>query len=251
MYVRLAFAVAAHIEPDILIVDEVLAVGDAEFQRRCIGKMEEVTSSGRTVIFVSHDMSSIKRLCTRAIYLSNGKVEFDGSPDEAVEHYLKLKEDQKVVSREGSEDIQLQKLNFYNESLQVIDSFSTGDQVYIEYEGVAQRDCKDVSIAICFNNKNNTRVTSVWSSFINKKFDLSKGSFKIQFHLPSIRLIAGEYEIISYVESNGIALERIDNLKRIQVHFGTDNTFVMEPKVQHGLYLEEFEAKLIENPIKV
>ena len=88
MHVRLAFAVAAHLDPDILIVDEVLAVGDAEFQRKAIGKMKEVSAGGdRTVLFVSHNMASIKNLCDRAILLENGMVSFDGSVDKAIELY--------------------------------------------------------------------------------------------------------------------------------------------------------------------
>src|ERR1700685_3890330 len=77
MYVRLAFAVAAHLEPEILIVDEVLAVGDAEFQKKCLGKMEDVSRGGRTVLFVSHNMAAVERLCTRGILLQQGTVRMD------------------------------------------------------------------------------------------------------------------------------------------------------------------------------
>jgi lipopolysaccharide transport system ATP-binding protein len=88
MYVRLAFAVAAHLEPEILVVDEVLAVGDAEFQRKCLGKMRDVGSHGRTVLFVSHNMAAIQSLCQRAIVLSKGACAFDGPASAAVDHYL-------------------------------------------------------------------------------------------------------------------------------------------------------------------
>lgn len=89
MYVRLAFSVAAHMEPDILIIDEVLAVGDAEFQKKCLGKMEEVTKKdGRTILFVSHNMSAVKQLCTRAIFMENGKIKMDGPTDKVVDEYL-------------------------------------------------------------------------------------------------------------------------------------------------------------------
>jgi lipopolysaccharide transport system ATP-binding protein len=89
MYVRLGFSIAAHLEPDVLIVDEVLAVGDADFQRRSLGKMEEVTREhGRTVLFVSHAMSAVQSLCTRAIVLDAGRLALDGSPREAVQRYL-------------------------------------------------------------------------------------------------------------------------------------------------------------------
>ncbi|TWT33782.1 Teichoic acids export ATP-binding protein TagH [Posidoniimonas corsicana] len=87
MQVRLAFAVAANLEPEILIIDEVLAVGDAEFQKRCLGKMQDVARSGRTVLFVSHNMASVLNLCSRALVMHNGSLSFDGRPDEAIESH--------------------------------------------------------------------------------------------------------------------------------------------------------------------
>ena len=88
MYVRLAFAVAAHLEPEIMLIDEVLAVGDAEFQKKCLGKIGEVARSGRTIVFVSHNLTSIQSLCQRAIYLRGGKVAADGPPRAVVAQYL-------------------------------------------------------------------------------------------------------------------------------------------------------------------
>lgn len=88
MYLRLAFAVAAHLQPEILIVDEVLAVGDADFQKKCIGKMEGVADQGRTIFFVSHNMQAITRLCKRVIYLEDGQLRLDGSPHDVVKGYL-------------------------------------------------------------------------------------------------------------------------------------------------------------------
>ena len=89
MFVRLAFAVAAHLEPDILIVDEVLAVGDAEFQKKAIGKMQNISNEGgRTVLFVSHNMSSIKALCSRVVLIEKGSVAADGNPGEIIDRYL-------------------------------------------------------------------------------------------------------------------------------------------------------------------
>lgn len=88
MYVRLAFGVAAHLEPEILIVDEVLAVGDAEFQKKCLGKMKDVSGEGRTVLFVSHNMGAVKELCTRALYLKNGEVHKIGETNEIIKDYM-------------------------------------------------------------------------------------------------------------------------------------------------------------------
>jgi lipopolysaccharide transport system ATP-binding protein len=87
MYVRLAFSVAAHLESEILLVDEVLAVGDISFQRKCLGKMEDIGSSGRTIVFVSHNMAAIENLCSKALVLREGRVDFHGNVSEAIQHY--------------------------------------------------------------------------------------------------------------------------------------------------------------------
>jgi lipopolysaccharide transport system ATP-binding protein len=93
MYLRLAFAVAAHLRPEILFVDEVLAVGDAQFQRKCLGKMEDVAAEGRTVVFVSHNMTAITQLCSRVIMLTDGQLVRDGKPNEIITDYLTLASD--------------------------------------------------------------------------------------------------------------------------------------------------------------
>jgi ABC-2 type transport system ATP-binding protein/lipopolysaccharide transport system ATP-binding protein len=88
MGLRLGFSVAAHLDPDVLVVDEILAVGDAEFQRKCLGRMEEAEHEGRTVVFVSHDLDALAKLCTRAIWLESGQIRQTGRPDDVVRHYL-------------------------------------------------------------------------------------------------------------------------------------------------------------------
>ncbi len=98
MYMRLAFSVAAHLDPEILLVDEVLAVGDAEFQKKCLNKMNEVSQHGRTILFVSHNMSAIQRLCSRAIVLEGGKVGFAGQASEAINRYLQRDQDGALIA---------------------------------------------------------------------------------------------------------------------------------------------------------
>src|SRR5205085_6188496 len=93
MYVRLAFAVAAHLEPEILVVDEVLAVGDAQFQKKCIGKMKQVGTQGRTVLFVSHNMTAVKSLCQRGVLLKKGGLELVGPVEDVVNGYLQIAAD--------------------------------------------------------------------------------------------------------------------------------------------------------------
>ena len=99
MYVRLAFAVAAHLEPEILVVDEVLAVGDMAFQKKCLGKMGDVAKEGRTVLFVSHNMPAVKTLCGRALLLEGGRLALDGAVDHIVDTYLRAGTDE--IARTG------------------------------------------------------------------------------------------------------------------------------------------------------
>jgi len=141
MYVRLAFAVAAHLDPEILIVDEVLAVGDAEFQKKCLGKMGDVAGEGRTVLFVSHNMQAIQNLCDRAIVLSEGKEVFDGSPSDAMFHYLKTTTTTKTQSTwqfedaPGNEYINLLKVSIRNvNSNGNNDLFTINDDLMVEIE---------------------------------------------------------------------------------------------------------------------
>jgi lipopolysaccharide transport system ATP-binding protein len=98
MYVRLAFAVAAHLEPEILIIDEVLAVGDAEFQKKCLGKMKDVSGQGRTVLFVSHNMVAVKTLCTKGVLLVNGSLHYAGLSDDTVSEYLRINSNNSAIT---------------------------------------------------------------------------------------------------------------------------------------------------------
>jgi lipopolysaccharide transport system ATP-binding protein len=138
MYVRLAFAVAAHLEPEILVVDEVLAVGDAEFQKKCLGKMGEVTDAGRTVLFVSHNMAAIENLCRTGIVLNQGKVSFIGSQSEAISEYQRrssLKSgtlgDRK--DRHGSGEIRVTGIEFRDLEGRAIDSITSGQDFDIVF----------------------------------------------------------------------------------------------------------------------
>lgn len=107
MYLRLAFSVAAHLRPEVLLVDEVLAVGDAAFQRKCLGKMEEVAHQGRTVLFVSHNMSAVQELCHRAILLDRGQIAFEGKPGAAVAEYFRRVETEPVIAAHASAQLSL------------------------------------------------------------------------------------------------------------------------------------------------
>jgi lipopolysaccharide transport system ATP-binding protein len=136
MYMRLAFAVAAHLEPEILIVDEVLAVGDIAFQRKCLSKMRDVSRSGRTVLFVSHDMSAITRICSRAIALSKGEIIAEGETSEVVREYLSaswgLAAERVFQQMPASEFVRLKKVRIVNENGETSGTFDIRKKIGIE-----------------------------------------------------------------------------------------------------------------------
>jgi lipopolysaccharide transport system ATP-binding protein len=132
MQLRLAFSVAAFLEPEILVIDEVLAVGDAEFQKKCLGKMEDVSKSGRTILFVSHDLAAVEKLCLKTILLKGGKISMIAETGKVINHYLhsKLKP---AVTRELSKDVRLVAFQFGEE--RVVSNDLTSFNIALEYVG--------------------------------------------------------------------------------------------------------------------
>jgi lipopolysaccharide transport system ATP-binding protein len=140
MYVRLAFAVAAHLEPEILIVDEVLAVGDAAFQKKCLGKMGTFAQSGRTVLFVSHNMEAVRSLCQRGIWMKSGRLHRDGHVNEVVDAYFDDPSDQRSLCCENPEyGLVIQKVVLRNRRGQECLQFRPGDDLVVEISYGAQR----------------------------------------------------------------------------------------------------------------
>lgn len=137
MYVRLAFAVAAHLEPEILIIDEVLAVGDAEFQKKCLGKMDEVAKAGRTVLFVSHNMAAIKKLCNTGILLSENKLKYRGKIEDTIEQYLNSATNSTYYQANNKniklKDIYFNRIEVSNESGVVMNEFTCEDKIRINF----------------------------------------------------------------------------------------------------------------------
>jgi len=142
MYVRLAFAVAAHLEPEILIVDEVLAVGDAAFQKKCLGKMSETAQEGRTVLFVSHNMHTIQELCNRVILLKDGKVSIDGTTSEVIKQYLQpgmtgAGESDLIGgfrSRKSPGKLRAKAIRIYNKKNEICSTYEINDSLTIELD---------------------------------------------------------------------------------------------------------------------
>ena len=139
MYLRLGFAVAAHLNPDVLLVDEVLAVGDASFQKKCLSAMDDMRGGGRTVIFVSHNLAAVENLCSRAIWLDNGQVRMDGKPRDVISTYLSATSEASslvadlttVHNRRGNGDIRFTKLEFLSPDAAPLKFLCSGDPVVL------------------------------------------------------------------------------------------------------------------------
>lgn len=203
MTVRLAFAVAAFLEPEILVVDEVLAVGDAEFQRKAIGKMQAISKGeGRTVLFVSHNMAAVKSLCTKAIVLEHGKVVFEGEVLAAIEKYLSHKKNISNVNinerkdRIGRGRIKISGVTILN-NLKVM----TGAilSVQIEYNNVEEEiEINEFGMSIW--NAREDKIISISSTFKNQLKDISNKG-KVICEMPNLPLVKGSYVINCFVSS--------------------------------------------------
>lgn len=164
MYVRLAFAVAAHLDNDILIVDEVLAVGDAAFQEKCIGKISTAQSQGKTVLFVSHNIGQIAALCNKGLYLEKGQVKYDGDIHTAIDYYLnKNKDEQKseVSFDEKKSEFQIRKISIHNQAGERDTKFKHNETYQIRVSVRAKKAINDVVLSILLNDATGKRVVSL------------------------------------------------------------------------------------------
>jgi lipopolysaccharide transport system ATP-binding protein len=201
MYVRLAFAVAAHLEPEILIVDEVLAVGDAEFQKKCLGKMNDVSRrEGRTILFVSHNMAAMGELVTRAVVLNSGSIGLQGTPSEAIARYLaRSRPDTVYVSPySGSYN------KPYIARIEVITSHPGGVHTFTEPLEVKFWIRHDTPLSRgCFSfrimNQYQTPIVHAWALYPNIIFGGRPGESILTCRFPKIRLNVGRYSISAYL----------------------------------------------------
>ncbi|ADQ79292.1 ABC transporter related protein [Paludibacter propionicigenes WB4] len=208
MTVRLGFAIAAHLEPEILVVDEVLAVGDAEFQKKAIGKMQDVSKGeGRTVLFVSHNLHAVANLCQTGIVLKNGYIYYNGSASDAISVYNSDKENlmskKLKVYKEGKK-VWFVNLDITNKTDKVLQTYSSA-LFSVEIESL--EDINDVYLGIGINNINDIRVFTLFSKFLNKKYNLKKGINKIVCSVDSLQLKPGEYLIELFIGTEYITLD--------------------------------------------
>ncbi len=200
MYVRLAFAVAAHLESEILIVDEVLAVGDAEFQKKCLGKMGDVSKGeGRTILFVSHNMAAIQKLCNQGILLEKGKISTSGKIDSVIETYCQNDNDSFEIIPNNHNEIFLKNLKSYSTDSNT--SVVTGKNAIFEFIIESKINASNVVLGFGFNDNLQNRIATPFSLHIEKKYEIKIGENKIICEIPNFPIKPGVYSIEIYIGS--------------------------------------------------
>ncbi|MCH7535645.1 MAG: ABC transporter ATP-binding protein [Bacteroidetes bacterium] len=221
MMVRLGFAVAAHLEPDILVVDEVLAVGDAEFQKKCIGKMKDVAGEGRTVLFVSHNMASVKSLCNTGIMMEEGSISFAGTASEAVDRYL-VGNTHTVVTetipmdhpnRFSSGEAFFKKIRLLNTEKLAKNVFYFREPILIETEIEVVETIKDAIFVFILTNPEGLPVMFKDTARENPEGQyLEVGMYKVDMEI-NLDLLPGEYVVqISVCHENGNTIDGLMSL---------------------------------------
>jgi len=230
MYVRLAFAVAAYLEPEILIVDEVLAVGDAEFQSKCLGKMKDVSrNEGRTVLFVSHNMAAIQNLCTRGIYMDKGRTIAIGNVEELTIQYLQSSKLSNSTSlsertdRSGNLAIKFTNVFFENDRGQRLSSLITGQTVkfVLLFEKLIKDTLRNVIIALGIDDAYGNRITNLNNEVTDQIFQTVGNSVhSIEILINNFPLMPGKYAVTIFSSANGEVCDWVQNAFGFEVVSG-------------------------------
>jgi lipopolysaccharide transport system ATP-binding protein len=195
MYVRLAFAVAAHMEPEILIVDEVLAVGDVLFQKKCMGKMEEVGKEGSTVLFVSHNMEAISSLTTSCIVLSKGERIFHGPTDLSIKEYLRFNEKKDLIYTGQPSPVvpKITRVELHTSEASNVQKNRQPMDVYIQISSPVKLENPAISFHVI--DLHHRSVAHLWAINSEIPFGRSPGEIKLSCQIPKVRLYMGQYTL--------------------------------------------------------
>ena len=240
MHVRLAFGVAAHLEPDILVVDEVLAVGDIEFQKKCVGKMQDIAGGGRTVLFVSHSMTAISSLCSRVILLEQGKILFDGDVSAGIARYMANVTQAPTVDlsdvkvRRGPGQYgRIDWLSVYDKAGQPRDTFAMGATMVVRLGIQCIQRITLPEIGIALTNQMGLTLHLFVSTWEGLDGDLSEGRHTFEVEIPQLFLYPGRYILTPWLKRQGTAVDdQVDNVLMIEV-IGADIT-------GYGPYFERY-----------
>jgi lipopolysaccharide transport system ATP-binding protein len=257
MYVRLAFAVAAHLEPEILVVDEVLAFGDAEFQKKCLGKMGEVARAGRTVLLVSHQMTAVDHLCDTGMLLIAGKVARRGDVSEVLHQYLSSAEKLSTqqfsdrADRQGNGAVRFVDFTMKNAQGQAIQSAACGTTVSFDFHLSASGDrpLKNVRMAMGVDNELGQRLLVLSTHLAGTDIlELSPSAQRMAIKVPRLALAPGRYGFTLFSSVNGEIADWIKNAGNFDVEGGDFYGNGQVPQHGQGQLLMEHEIAIHTDP---
>jgi lipopolysaccharide transport system ATP-binding protein len=241
MYIRLAFAVAAHLEPEILVVDEVLAVGDVQFQRKCLGKMEDVSrNDGRTLLFVSHDMNAIRTLCNSVVYLQAGQVRGIGAPAEQIDHYLHASHRSVALNLQEPiplcDTLYLQQLDFSPNPV------ISGEAAEFEISLTALKPTVINELKLLIYSMSSTRVAIVDLRQASGMYRLDRNNpLRLTGTIHSLPLVEGDYSIGMYINSPDSNRDVLD-LMKLTIHAAANHRGIVPyPARYRGLVELDFD----------
>ena len=243
MYVRLAFAIAAHLEPDILILDEVLAVGDATFQRKCIDRMTELARAGHTILFVTHNMQLVPRLCDRAVHLSKGTVLEIGPSDVVTQHYLdRILEDSRggdlrSKPRTGDGRARFVRAEAYDGHDEPVSAHLSGEDLTIRMEIETQQTLPGVSVRVALQTLHGTRIVTGWTQEVGLALTLTPGTHKLNVKFPAVAIRPGQTFLVNLLLTNESAtvMDDVESAVVLDV-VGDERTAHLSTNTDQGLW---------------
>ncbi|HEY9285970.1 MAG TPA: ABC transporter ATP-binding protein [Pyrinomonadaceae bacterium] len=206
MYVRLGFAIAAHLDPDILLLDEVLAVGDAAFQQKCLRRIGELKRAGKTIVFISHDLEAVEGLCDRVLLMQRGRLVADGAPRDVIAAYQSAASDVAAVAPPGGSEANLSKavevtgLSFHDAEGRPTVAGRTGEPLTARVEYVARERARGVAFAVFFYADGGELQCQLSTELSGGRIDLDEGRGAVEFSWPELGLQRGVYKIDATVE---------------------------------------------------
>ncbi|MBZ5561109.1 MAG: ABC transporter ATP-binding protein [Acidobacteriia bacterium] len=231
MYVRLAFAVAAHLNPEILVVDEVLAVGDLAFQKKCLGKMSEVSQGGRTVLFVSHNLAAVQSLCRKGVVLKEGRLVFNGGANDAVDHYMQMVSGPGETSHANVVDLSragtrnrkyrplLRRLELLTDNgVPLLGGIPIGAPLKALIHFRLESPTPSFDVGLGFDNLYGQRIFSAHSAYEPKRVhEVREGEQVFVCEIPQLTLTPGEYKLVAWVEISGGVVDLVEDAARLTI----------------------------------
>ncbi len=236
MYLRLGFAIAAHLDPDILLLDEVLAVGDADFQAKCIARINQLRNGGTTIVFVSHNLSAVESLCDRVFLLRQGEIYKSGSARQVISEYEKMlttitaSAPSRLTAGSGSPEAEIVRVSLLNSEGVKTTMFPAGDPVRVEVEYLAHTALQDVAIEVYFYSVFGNLHSHFSTSTNGARLDLEPGPGAIEFFCPELGLEVAAFNVEACVKHRASAFgEHIDHRQVAVMNIG-------KGKPIHGLF---------------